>query len=236
MASTPRKIAAAAVHGLTASGAVWGLLAIEAIANGRIKTALCWMALALAIDSGDGLLARLADVRRVLPQVDGALLDNLVDYLNYAVVPALLIASTDLLPAGWSAIAGAGIVLAAVFQFAHVEAKSDDHFFRGFPSYWNILALYLLLLGWDPWVNLAVVALLAVLSFVPLYWVYPTRTPRLRVPTLVLAALWAAILLVQLARFPDQSRWPTYVSLLFVVYYAGSSLMLSFGRQKAKPR
>ena len=152
------RLAAYGVHLLTASGAVCGLLALQGIAGGRFKTALVWMAVAVVIDGVDGPLARSVGVSRVLPGIDGTLLDNVVDYLNYVVVPAFLIVEASLVPLRLEVVGGAAICLSSAFQFTRIDAKTPDHFFRGFPSYWNVLAFYLLVLRPDPRLNLAIIA------------------------------------------------------------------------------
>jgi phosphatidylcholine synthase len=219
MASRSEKTGAAAVHLLTASGAAWGMLALVAIADGRFKAALAWMVLALLVDSVDGTLARRFRVREVLPQIDGALLDNTVDYLNYVVVPAWFVYEAGLLPEGFGVAGATAICLASAFQFSHAEAKTPDHFFRGFPSYWNVAVWYFLLLDLPPRVNLAIVAVLVILVFVPVYFVYPSRTPAFRRTTLLLTGVWGLLLASLIARYPDHSPWPTRLSLLYVAYY-----------------
>jgi len=225
-------LAAATAHALTASGAVWALLALIAVADGRFRAALGWMFLAVIIDGVDGALARRAQVTRVLPGIDGTLLDNLVDYANYVLVPAFLIHRAALLPPAFSVFGAAAICLASAFQFSQADAKTDDHYFKGFPSYWNVVAFYLLVLGTGPWTNLAVVFALCVLVFAPVYWVYPSRTRAWRVPTLVLSALWGVLLAAILASYPEHEAWLAWVSLLFVVYYVLLSVALTAERRR----
>jgi len=231
MSSRLDRSSAWAVHLLTASGVVWGFLALVAIADGRLKAALIWILVALLVDSVDGTLARRLRVSEVVPQIDGALLDNLVDYLNYAVVPAFLLLRSGLLPEGYGPLAALFVCLASVFQFAHGEAKSPDHLFRGFPSYWNVVAFYLLLLGLDTRVNFAIIVILGVLSYAPIYHVYPSRTPTLRSTTLVLTGTWGIGLGVLLVQYPDTSRWLIRASLLYVAYYFALSLVLTIRRR-----
>jgi phosphatidylcholine synthase len=220
-----RYLAAASVHLLTASGAVWGLLALDAIARARFKSALGWMALAVVVDGVDGALARRLRVEVLLPFVDGTLLDNLVDYLNYVVVPAFLLLRADLLPPSVALAGAAAICLASAYQFTHAEAKAADRF-RGFPSYWNVVVVYLLLLRPDPWLGAGLVAALCLLVFVPLTWVYPTRTVVWRGPTLALTVVWATMVGWSLWRYPDHPRWLVLASLAYAVYYAVLSLGL----------
>ena len=156
MSSIPSRAAAWAVHAFTASGAVMGLAALQATAAGDYRAAFLWMIAATAVDGVDGWLARLARVGERAPGVDGGRLDDIVDYLTYVVAPAFLLARSGLLPGlGWPA--AAAMLLSSAYGFSRVDSKTPDHFFTGFPSYWNIVALYLYVLGLSPALNAAVV-------------------------------------------------------------------------------
>jgi phosphatidylcholine synthase len=227
-----RRVAAWAVHLLTASGAVWGLLALEAVAAGRLRLALGWLGVALAVDGVDGTLARRLRVAKVVPQIDGALLDNIVDYLNYVFVPAVLIYRAGVVPGDLALPSAAVICTVSAFQFVHREAKTTDSF-RGFPSYWNVVAAYLILLEMPPAWAAAWIAGLALLVFAPIRFIYPSRMRRLRKTTLVLTLLWVALLGVAVFRYPDGSRDWARVSLLFPVYYAAGSLVLTSRRRSS---
>ena len=229
--SAPQWIAAWAAHAVTASGAVWGLLALVAATEADWKATFVWMVVAVVVDSFDGILARAARVKVVTPAFDGAVLDTTLDYLNYVFVPAFVLYRADLLPPGL-ALAGATVVcLSSAFQFCHRDAKTDDHFFRGFPSFWNILAFYLFLGGLDQWLNLTLVVILGGLAFVPLKWIYPSRMTRWRGPTLVLTSIWGLMCILMLARFPSPSRWLLFGSFGYVGYYVVASLYLTTSDQ-----
>lgn len=221
------RAAAGSVHLLTASGALWALLTLLAIRDANWKAALGWMALAVMIDAMDGPLARRLRIATALPQIDGALLDNLVDYANYAVVPAYFIYELRLLPAGLDLAGAAVICVVSAFQFSHVEAKAGDQFFRGFPSYWNLVAFYFLLLRPNGWIAALILLALAVMTFVPIHFVYPTHTRRYRALTLLLTAAYTVTILVAVMQFPATSRWLVYGSLLYGLYYAGLSFKLT---------
>jgi phosphatidylcholine synthase len=214
------------VHLFTAAGAVLGLLALLAIMQAEWRAALLWMTAALVIDAADGTLARWARVKEVLPAFDGGLLDNIVDYLNYAFVPAAFLLLAGLLPPGWWGVAGAaGIVLASGYQFCRADAKTEDNYFTGFPSYWNAIVLYLLLLQADPWIGLGIVALLCVLVFVPFRYVYPSRTRPFRPLTIGMTLAWGALCLVALLTYPDHPVGVVWLSLLYIPYYVGISVL-----------
>jgi phosphatidylcholine synthase len=216
------------VHLVTASGAVWGFLAVLASVRHEWQAAVFWMALTVIVDGLDGTLARKARVKQVLPDFDGALLDNMVDYLTYVIVPAVFLYEADMLPASLAVFGAAMILLSSAYQFCQGDAKTDDHYFKGFPSYWNVAVFYMFILGMSQWVNLIVVAVLSILVFVPIKYVYPSRTVPFQRVTLVVTALWGIVGLVLLALFPTPPVWLTAASLLYVVYYLGVSLYLTF--------
>lgn len=222
--SRKRVMMAWLTHLVTASSAVWGMLAILAITNGAWLQAFWWMAVAVAIDSFDGTLARRVQVKHVLPKIDGALLDNIVDYLNYVFVPAYFLYFADLLPGGFKSIGAALMLLSSAYQFSQTDAKTDDHYFKGFPSYWNVLVFYMFMLQMNPWVNFFLIALFAVLVFVPIKYIYPSRTTVQPKLMLLFSLIWGIANLSILFQFPHYQRWWMWVSLAFVVYYHAVSL------------
>ena len=227
-AETPSALLAAwAVHAFTTGGALWGLLALIAVARQQWGLAFAWMTLALVVDAFDGMLARWARVQEVTPGFDGALLDNMLDYLNYVVVPAFLIHEAGLLPERF-AVAGAGAVcLVSGYQFCQSGAKTDDHYFKGFPSYWNVLAFYLFLGGLAARTNLIILVVFAGMVFVPLKWIYPSRMSRWRGITIAATCLWGAMCIAMLAQFPAPAPWLLYASLGYIAYYVLVSLYLT---------
>lgn len=233
VASRRGRVAAWLVHSITASGAVWGLLALTAIADDHWRAAFWWMFVACVVDAFDGMLARAARVEVVTPTFNGALLDHTLDYFNYVVVPAFLMYRAGFFPEGISLATASLVCLASAYQFCHADSKTKDHFFRGFPSYWNILALYLFVGHLDPLLNLGIVVVLAVLAFVPLKWIYPSRMPRWRGVTLAITCVWGLTCLGMLVWFPQPPAWLWLGSLGYVGYYVVVSLYLSNERRSA---
>jgi len=229
-AGPARRLAAWSVHFLTASGAVVAFLALGAIHQGRYDHALWWVALAAVIDSVDGALARAVGVKAVLPRFDGTRLDDLIDYLNYTVVPVALIYAAGRLPPSGALPIAAAVLLSSAWGFCQTEAKTSDGYFKGFPSYWNVVVFYLLTLGTPQWFNAAVLVFFAILVFVPIYYVYPSRAPRLRELTVVLGVGWAAGTLLALASLPHPPRSLLLGTLLYPAYYLGLSVYLTFKR------
>jgi phosphatidylcholine synthase len=221
-----------AVHLLTASGALLGLLMIAATAAGDYRRAFLWMAVATAIDSADGALARALRVKERLPSFNGGRLDDIVDYLTFVFAPAYLAYQARLTPDSLVLVVVSAMLLSSAYGFSQEAAKTSDHYFTGFPSYWNIVVFYLVVLGTPTPVNAAVLIGLALLVFVPIAYVYPSRTPTLRLPTLALGLMWALLVLVMIWQFPRVSRAVLYLSLVFPAYYLILSLVLNLRRRR----
>lgn len=215
-------------HLYTASGAVLALVAARAVIDGDVRTAFLALAAAVVVDSTDGLLARAVRVKERLPAFDGSRLDDIVDYLTYVFVPVLIIWRLRLLPEGIDIWVLAAVLLSSAYGFSRAEAKvqTTDHFFTGFPSYWNIVALYLVGLGFRPSANAAILLAFSVLVFVPVRYVYPSRTRELRAVTLALGAAWAVLMGVAIWRLPATGGPWLPLSLAFVVYYFVVSVWL----------
>lgn len=228
---TSRRIAAWGVHLLTASGSVLSLLAMAAGFAHEWHAALAWMTLAMVVDSFDGMLARAVGVRTVLPRFDGELLDNILDYLGYVVVPSVLVLEAELVPPSTRLAAAALVLLVSAYQFCQRDAKTGDHFFKGFPCFWNVAVFYMFLVPTGPILNLAILIVLAAGVFVPFKWAYPSRTQRLRGPALGLTLLWGASVAALLATYPDPPAALLGASLAYVPAYVAISLWASLGSQ-----
>jgi phosphatidylcholine synthase len=222
--SRKEQLLAWSAHLFTATGAIWGLLALLAITNEEWVWSFGWMGVAILVDSLDGILARRLRVKEILPGFDGALLDNMVDYLNYVFVPAFFLSQSDMLPPQIGLAGAVLILLASSYQFCQSDAKTADHYFKGFPSYWNIMVYYMFILSLGGWVNLAIVVLLSALVFVPIKYIYPSRTQIHRGLTLTLSALWGVVNVIILLTYPTHAPWLVWVSLIFALYYTGMSL------------
>ena len=214
------------VHILTASGAVLGAFSLVCIASNRLGWAVLLMLAALVVDSVDGTLARAARVTHFVPQIDGRRLDDMVDYLNFVIVPVFFIwAAGSVVHVAWLAVP----VFASSYGFSRVDAKTEDDFFLGFPSYWNILAIYLWLLEVDPIGGTLWVAGLSIAVFVPIKYLYPSKVQplSLRFWLGIGALVWTAALVACVL-------WPTETSGFFLIEaslaYPVWYLVLSFKR------
>ena len=227
-----RKTLANGVHLVTASGAVWGFLTLLAIWDENYRLAIIYMIVAMLVDGFDGMLARWFDVKTYANGVDGGLMDNIIDYLNYVVVASLLLVRVDgLMPSGLVMPAALSILLTSAYQFSQVDAKSDDdsYFFKGFPSVWNFLVVYMMLLGLNSWINFALLVICNILIFVPVKYLYPTRNTRFRKFTLGLTYMYIILGVWGLMQYPDVPKWVTTASFVYVAFYAVMSFFPKFG-------
>lgn len=221
-----------AVHLYTASGALAAFFGTLAVFEGSYRTAFVWMVYATFVDASDGVLARLARVKETLPWFDGARLDDIVDYLTFVFLPILLLVHAGTLPDAWSLLIAAVVLLSSAYGFASLDAKTNDHFFTGFPSYWNIVAVYLYAAGLPRAFNASILLALSVLVFVRIGYVYPSRTPVLRTLTVVLGAIWGVMVIAIVLMLPDVPRALIVISLFYPVYYTALSLVLHAGRRR----
>ena len=181
---------ALAVHLLTATGAVFAMLAMLAAVEAKWDMMFLWLVVAFAVDGIDGPLARKYDVKQYAPQFDGVLLDLIIDYLTYVFIPAFALFKSGLLPGwtGWFAIIV--ITFASAMYFADNRMKTKDNSFSGFPGCWNMLIIVIFSIEPNFWISLALVTALALAMFLPLKFIHPVRTERWRTLSLPTALAW----------------------------------------------
>jgi len=225
-----RVVIAWLVHLYTASGAVAAFFALLFIEQARFQGAFWLMSVAVLIDATDGTLARLSRVKELILWFDGDRLEDIVDYLNYVLVPCLFLIRAGLLPKEDELWLAAFPLLASAYGFCQKEAKTPDHFFLGFPSYWNIVAFYFYVLQTPAWFNGFVLLILSALVFVPLRYLYPSRSPVARGVTNALGALWGISILILIYSLPEPPFLLALVSLLYPVYYIALSFWFEYRR------
>jgi phosphatidylcholine synthase len=186
---TPQR-QALAVHLLTATGAIFAMLAMLAAVDEKWDLMFLWLVVAFAVDGIDGPLARKYHVKKYAPEFDGVLMDLIIDYLTYVFIPAFALFKSGLMDGwtGWFAIFV--ITFASAMYFADTRMKTKDNSFSGFPGCWNMLVLVIFALEPNFWVSLTLVTALAIAMFLPLKFVHPVRTERWRIVTLPMALAW----------------------------------------------
>lgn len=235
--------AAWCVHLYTALGlviAAWIAQLLVQGGPGAFRFVFLLMLLATFIDATDGTLARKIRVKKVLPQFDGRKLDDITDFLTYTFLPLMLIWRAELLPQGmngWLILP----LLASAYGFCQVEAKTDDGYFLGFPSLWNVVALYLYILQLPGFLALGFIILFSLMTFVPSRYLYPSQPGAFNMFSNILGAVWAGLVTWLFVQLPaDQvpsGDGPTWnfaiISLFYPVFYMVSSWAITLKHWQA---
>lgn len=232
------RLAAWAVHAFTATGTVMALLMVHFAYQGEVRTVLWLFLAAMVVDGTDGMLARRFRVKQVVPQIDGALLDNIVDYLTYAFAPMVLLWEAGYLPDdAWGGVVAAIPLVASCYQFCRSDAKTEDHFFLGFPSYWNVVAFYVVVFELGTVATTGVLLALTVLIFVPIKYVYPSRTEKLWYTNMAAATAFLVLFGAITSQLPDVPFVLVALTLVYLAYYVAVSLWLTLvnPRRQARP-
>jgi phosphatidylcholine synthase len=229
-ASLAIRAAAFSVHIFTALGAGIALVALLEAVREHWAAMFAWLGAALIVDALDGPIARRLDVARVQPDWSGEVLDLVVDFVTYVFVPAYAITASGLLLPLAAPLLGAGIVVSGALYFADRRMKAEDNHFRGFPALWNAVAFYLFLLHLPPAISSLAVAILIVLTFVPLHVLHPVRVVRLRALTLSLLATWAVLAMAVLV-FDFNVGAPITIALCAIAaYIVGSDAVIRLAK------
>ncbi len=186
------KLSGYAVHAYTATGAILGFLAMISTLNNDQVGAFLFLGIALIVDGTDGNIARKINVEEKVPNLDGVILDSIIDYLNYVINPALMIYFFNMVPNGFNIFLPALIIGVSLYTFINVNMKTDDYYFSGFPAVWNIVVLYFFILNTNEWINLIVIIILSVLTFIPWKFVHPLRVKSYKNLTIFFTIIWAA--------------------------------------------
>lgn len=202
-----------AIHALTASGVLLGAAGLEAVVRGHPRAAIIYLIAAMVVDGIDGPIARAAKVSDALPGMDGNILDLVVDYLTCVMLPVAFMAYFNAFPSGWTVVLSALILFTAVLWFARTELMTDDHWFKGFPAIWNLVAPTFFLLRSPHWVNIVVTILLCILTLTNVKFVHPMQVVHRRVANIAVTVLWLAAMLALTLTWPT-TYLPLEIALL----------------------
>lgn len=223
-----RKVFAWLVHFYTATGAVLSAWAILAIFDGDFRLAWLLIFATIFIDSTDGVLARRAAVKEVLPNFDGRRLDDIVDYLCWVFIPVLFLVETQMLPMWCAALP----LIASGYGFAQEDAKTPDNYFLGFPSYWSLVAFILFEFSAPQQIVTPLIIFLSIMVFVPTRYPYPTRMRSLRTLTIALGVPWAFIGVALALLLPARPLWLVILFCYYPAYYTLLTLYLAWERHQ----
>jgi len=204
------------VHIFTALGALAGFLSLVAILSDNIFLAFIWLSLAFFIDGVDGTFARRYQVKEMVPAIDGSILDNIVDYLNYVFIPAVMVYWFNLVPSQLTLLAVALILIVSCYTFANTKLKTEDNYFRGFPAVWNIVIFYLFVIGTSQLTNFLAIVFFSVMTFIPLKYLHPFRVKEKKSLNLFMTAIWGLCCVFLLLDLRDT---PTQLSIYRHFYY-----------------
>lgn len=237
------RVMAWGVHGYTALGLVIAAAIAVLLVRGdaaAFRWSFVLMFIATLVDATDGTMARRVRVKTVLPGFDGRKLDDITDFLTYTFLPLLLVWRAQILPEGyepWLLFP----LLASAYGFCQVSAKTDDGYFLGFPSLWNVVAFYLYILPMPGALSVGLIVTLSLLTFVPSRYLYPSQPGPINLVSNVLGAVWGVMLVVLLWNLPgdrlptseDSQRGLSLASLFYPAFYMAASWAISLKIWKA---
>lgn len=232
------EIRAFSVHVLTASGSFLAFLGVVAAAEHHFVSMFWWLALALAVDGIDGPIARKLRVKEVLPNWSGDMLDNVIDYVTYVLLPAFALYESHMIGEPWSFVAAGLIVVSSAIYYADMGMKTAENFFSGFPVAWNMVIFTFFVVKPNEMIAFEIVALSVLLTFLPINFLHPVRVQRLRPLNLTVFAIWSvlsiAALFLKFENLPSWLVWGVVASGIYL-YCIGAILQLfpNLGRKSA---
>ncbi|MFC3725479.1 phosphatidylcholine synthase [Neoaquamicrobium sediminum] len=194
------------VHLLTASGSFLAFLSLVSAAEKQWTAMFLWLGLALFVDGIDGPIARKLEVKEVLPTWSGEMLDNIIDYVTYVLIPAFALYQSGFMGEGLSFLSAAIIVVSSAIYYADTGMKTKENFFKGFPVVWNMVVFTLFVIHPGEWVSFGIVVIAAILSFAPVNFLHPVRVKRLRPLNLGIFLVWCVLGVVALLQQMDSSQ------------------------------
>jgi len=221
------------VHVFTVLGIVAGLQALVSVYDGNPRAAIAWLMVAAVIDGVDGPIARLWNVARTLPMIDGCILDVVVDFIGCVVVPLAFVWRFDMLPAGLNFAVVALAFVTAALWFSRTDLMTPDNWFNGFPTAWNLMVPTFFLVGTGRAFNAVFFTFLAVLQMTSVKFVHPVRVREGRRLTLAITVAWFVAIIVFTATYPTVPAWGVAVLLVGPCYQAGISARRSLSAPSA---
>ena len=220
MKSSINKIRASLVHFLTGSGIIFSFLALVSVIEGYKLQTFMFLGIALIIDIVDGTLARKYKVDVIFPNIDGKTLDTIIDYINYILIPCIMLYKFNYLPQNFSLIIPIVILCISLYSYINIKLIDASFSYLGFPSIWNIILLYLEILSFNKWINLLIIIFFVFLKFVPFKVLHPMRFPKLKKTniTLLFGTIFTSlVLLINKLEFEFMNNLYIYFLILWLV-------------------
>jgi len=220
MKSFINKIRASLVHFLTGSGIIFSFLALVSVIEGYKLQTFMFLGVALIIDIIDGTLARRYKIDVIFPNIDGKTLDTIIDYINYILIPCIMLYKFNYLPQNFSLIIPIVILCISLYSYINIKLIDASFSYLGFPSIWNIILLYLEILSFNKWINLLIIIFFVFLKFVPFKVLHPMRFPKLKKTniTLLFGTIFTSlVLLINKLEFEFMNNLYIYFLILWLV-------------------
>ena len=221
------------VHLFTGFGIIAGFFSLISVINNDQANAFLWLGLAFLIDSIDGTLARKFNVKKNLPNIDGKMLDSIIDFFNYVIIPAFMIYWFKLIPDQFLVLVPSLLIFISIFSYANLNVMTSDHFYNGFPAIWNIVVLYFFIFSTSKIANLLILSLLIILKFSPLKCVHPLRVKKFKNISIFFTIIWflmsgLLILSMQLEIKPIFELFFIFLWVVSNIYFISISLFKTF--------
>lgn len=227
------------IHIFTASGLIAGLMAIIAIGQNDWRTAMFWLLAALFVDGVDGTLARVFKVKEILPQINGKTIDTVVDFTNYAVVPAYFFYAAQLAGPALTLPLAFLILLVSAVYYGKEGMVSDDYYFVGFPVMWNVVIFYLVFVfpnrlqypdhfSATDLLAAAVIIICSILHFVPIRFAYPSRATRMKIPTILATIVIMILMPLCVWFYPSVPGWLRMLAVANLSYFGALAIFDTF--------
>ena len=221
------------VHLLTGFGIVAGFFALIAVMNSSQKEAFLWLGLAFLIDSIDGTLARKFNVKKNLPNIDGQMLDSIIDFFNYVIIPSIMIYWFRYVPDQFLVLIPAILILISIYSYVNLNILTNDNYYNGFPAIWNVVVLYFYIFGTSQYINLIFLIILIFLKFSPLKCIHPLRVKKFRSLSIFFAIIWFinSVLLIVIKDLNINPVYEVFLMFLWVVsniYFISVSIFKTF--------
>ena len=220
MKSSINKIRASLVHFLTGSGIIFSFLALVSVIEGYKLQTFMFLGVALIIDIIDGTLARRYKIDVIFPNIDGKTLDTIIDYINYILIPCIMLYKFNYLPQNFSLIIPIVVLCISLYSYINIKLIDASFSYLGFPSIWNIILLYLEILSFNKWINLLIIIFFVFLKFVPFKVLHPMRFPKLKKTniTLLFGTIFTSlVLLINKLEFEFMNNLYIYFLILWLV-------------------
>lgn len=233
--SVSKKIIAWCVNLYTASGILAGFMAILAINAKNWREAMAWLLVALVIDGTDGTFARQLKTTDVLPFMNSKNIDYVVDFTNYAVIPAYFFYAAELVPSNWNLPLTFLILLVSAIYYGIEEMVSDDFNFIGFPVMWNAVVFYLIFVfSLSQIGNAAIIVIFSILHFIPIKFAYPSRAMRLKILTIAFTAILLIIMPIIVWFYPNVPKYLKWIANICLAYFGILAVLDTFNIGKPK--